>query len=88
MTTLTNWKLDPIEIERTQHDLQKLIDIADLINQAQGRYSENIRYAQSQVCQDFFPELRPKAIRQAQISKAAAVRLRQTFANLLNEISL
>lgn len=84
---VTDWKIGSLSIEHTQHRLQKLIDIADLIKQAEEQYSTLIKYSQSWICQEF-PNLKNKSIRQAHSKKAAAIRLRQYFTNLLNETSL
>lgn len=83
----TSWKIGSLKIENTQHKLQKLIDIADLIKQAEEQHTECIRWAKTEAA-EWFPELREKSLRQAESKKAAAIRLKKYFTNLINDLSL
>ncbi len=85
--TAYDWKVGERKIEDTQHNLQKLIDVADLIKQAEMQYENLISYSKSWICLEF-PRLKEKSIRDAQSKKAAAIRLRKYFMNLLNETSI
>jgi len=82
-----DWKIGSLNIERTQHRLQKLIDIADLIRQAEEQHGECMRWSKTEAA-EWFPELKEKSLRQARSKHAAAIRLRKYFTNILNDTSL
>lgn len=87
ITAFIDWKIEPLKIERMQAQLEKLQHIAYLIKQAQSEYEGHIKWSRSEAA-TWFPELRSKALWQAEGRRAAHERLRKYFNTLANEIQL
>lgn len=82
-----DWNVGQKQIEEVRKQLERLDNVAGLIKRSEWRYQNAIEEATGFAGTNF-PQLKAKYQKQAAISKAAAIRLRIYFNNLLNEMSL
>jgi len=85
--TKTNWKIGKSTLDKTMDDLHKAYAVAHLIKYAEDKHANLMAYANGEIT-NFFPELRVKSLRQAEITLMAHRRLVKYFNNLINEIHI
>jgi hypothetical protein len=83
----SSWMLEKQTLEAKQKEAMRILQLLAAIRHFEVKYSIAIRQSQTNVFDLAFPEMKRKSIHRADICKRAALRLRQAYNNLINDIS-
>lgn len=83
----SSWMLEKETIDEKKAEAMRMIQLLAAIRHFEVKYSIAIRHSLTNVFDMAFPQMKQRSVHQADIYKRAAMRLRQTYNNLINEMS-